>query len=718
MNKELNTRIKSKKDSTSNWKDSSTILLNGELAVEESSNGQIKIKVGDGVNSWNNLDYITSHNLLIIREQLESDESIPILSEQFKNINIDNIKEGKELVFLDYDEKILNLHEVYSLGKLNEVENYNLIFSGIIQYKQSTRKTEIMTAFISYPNGSVSVQYEELNQKEELLTLHIRTDLDSTNNFPILSEQLKQIKLNDLIEGKTTCYLDFDEQILQYNTYTKKDNDTTYQLIFTNGITNYNNGYKVEILSVFIDYPSGQFSFFNTKLNDFNYIQNKPSTLSGYGITDSYTKTEVNEFVGTDEDNKDFDYDQLAQYLGGTPGVADPFDTAKISIKGNRNFIKDIFNYFFGLIYNLKMYLSSKDASISITDVDNITNAFVQPKKIKVNISNDVNNALSLASDGLKVTIPEQEDYTVQVTESSPEGYIKAYTITQVSTGLNTTINIPKDMVVQSGTVEKKDTSGAWGLAGTYLVLTLANSTNDKIYIDVSTLIEYVTSGSTTNDIVQIAISQDHKVTGTIKDGSITHTQLDAITNAELVLAADSESKRIKILTAGTNIDELTIFQQNASWMYIVDSASLEGTFPDDFTKPGYLIVKKGDNSSSVQILFTKDNIYTRFYNSTTSTWSSWKKNNESKEYAIKNNTTSLTATKWTSDGVYDFTDIYPSNQYNIEISLDSTATNAQYSAYANAKMVGSSTTNQLKAFGLVPTIDIPVFITYYKIGG
>ena len=66
--------------------------------------------------------------------------------------------------------------------------------------------------------------------------------------------------------------------------------------------------------------------------------------------------------------------------------------------------------------------------------------------------------------------------------------------------------------------------------AGTYLVLTLANATNDKVYIDVGNLIEYVTSGSGANDMVKIAVSADHKVTASITDGSITKAKLaDAV---------------------------------------------------------------------------------------------------------------------------------------------------------------------------------------------
>ena len=119
--------------------------------------------------------------------------------------------------------------------------------------------------------------------------------------------------------------------------------------------------------------------------------------------------------------------------------------------------------------------------------------------------------------------IPAQTDYTVTVTSSDVTGVAKRYTIAQASTGLNVNIDIPKDMVVSSGTVE---TNPAGQPAGTYLVLTLANATNDKVYIDVGKLIEYVTSGSKTGDMVVVNVSADHKVTATITDGTITKAKL------------------------------------------------------------------------------------------------------------------------------------------------------------------------------------------------
>ena len=119
--------------------------------------------------------------------------------------------------------------------------------------------------------------------------------------------------------------------------------------------------------------------------------------------------------------------------------------------------------------------------------------------------------------------IPAQTDYTVTVTPSNVDDYAKRYTIAQASTGLNVNIDIPKDMVVSSGRVVTNPDATH---TGTFLELTLANSNNTKVYINVSDLIEYVTSGSNTGDMVVVNVSADHKVTATITDGTITKAKL------------------------------------------------------------------------------------------------------------------------------------------------------------------------------------------------
>lgn len=132
--------------------------------------------------------------------------------------------------------------------------------------------------------------------------------------------------------------------------------------------------------------------------------------------------------------------------------------------------------------------------------------------------------------------IPAQVNYSVTADTSTPTGVAKRYVLSQNGSEI-VTIDIPKDMVVSSGTVETKAEAGVWGVAGTYLILTLANATSDKVYINVGDLIEYVTSGSKAGDMVEIKIDAEHKVTAVINDGTITKVKLAQGVQDSLALA-------------------------------------------------------------------------------------------------------------------------------------------------------------------------------------
>ena len=72
--------------------------------------------------------------------------------------------------------------------------------------------------------------------------------------------------------------------------------------------------------------------------------------------------------------------------------------------------------------------------------------------------------------------------------------------------------------------------------------------------------------------------------------------------------------------------------------------------------------------------------------------------------------TATLLASGW-SDGTYSFETDYPEATYNLEIALDSTATTAQAEAFNGAQIAGSATSNTIKAYGIVPTVNIPVVL-------
>ena len=104
-------------------------------------------------------------------------------------------------------------------------------------------------------------------------------------------------------------------------------------------------------------------------------------------------------------------------------------------------------------------------------------------------------------------------------------------------------INIPKDMVVKSGSVVTNPTGQP---KGTYIKLVLANATNDTLYVDVGGLIEYVTSGSAAGDMVVIAIDeQTHKVTASITDGAITKAKLETEVQTALNKAHEHANKAL-----------------------------------------------------------------------------------------------------------------------------------------------------------------------------
>ena len=140
---------------------------------------------------------------------------------------------------------------------------------------------------------------------------------------------------------------------------------------------------------------------------------------------------------------------------------------------------------------------------------------------VAVKLSAAENNAIELVEDGLKVVIPDAAEYTIVKAAESGD-YAAIYNLTKNGEIVGASINIPKDMVVQSGAVVENPEGQA---AGTYIKLVLQN-VETPLYINVGDLIEYVTSGSAEGDMVVVAVSNDHKVTATITDGAITLAKL------------------------------------------------------------------------------------------------------------------------------------------------------------------------------------------------
>lgn len=116
-------------------------------------------------------------------------------------------------------------------------------------------------------------------------------------------------------------------------------------------------------------------------------------------------------------------------------------------------------------------------------------------------------------------------------TSTTTDGMLKSYTLKQGSNVI-TTIDIPRDLVVISGTVETNPEGQA---EGTYIKLVIANQT-DPLYINVGTLVDLYTAKA---DATQVQLTVDNstrEISAVIVAGSITSTELatDAVTTVKI----------------------------------------------------------------------------------------------------------------------------------------------------------------------------------------
>lgn len=128
-------------------------------------------------------------------------------------------------------------------------------------------------------------------------------------------------------------------------------------------------------------------------------------------------------------------------------------------------------------------------------------------------------------------------------TEITTEGMSKSYTFTQNDKQI-TVIDIPKDMVVSGGEVVK-DPAGQ--TPGTYICLTLANATQDKLYINVAGLVDVYTAAKGATEI-QLAFggTNGHEVSATLVDGGVSTDKIAeaAVTTAKI---ADKNVTKAKL---------------------------------------------------------------------------------------------------------------------------------------------------------------------------
>lgn len=257
---------------------------------------------------------------------------------------------------------------------------------------------------------------------------------------------------------------------------------------------------------------SGLQDALNSKLesSDIENKADKATTLGGYGITDAYTNTKIDELIAAE--------------------------------KGRAE----------GIEGGLRTDVDKKVASIAPGDNSIAIGGTSTAPTVSAKLSGDADNALTLVDDGLKVVIPSAAEYTIVKADNSGE-YAAVYNLTKDGVIVGASINIPKDLVVKSGSVVEDE-----------IVLVLNDDKNTEIKIPVGSLIEYVTSGSTAGDMVVVNVSDDHKVTATITDGTITLAKLSTDIQTAIGKAHSHENKTV---IDGISADKVSLWdaaEQNA----------------------------------------------------------------------------------------------------------------------------------------------------------
>lgn len=147
----------------------------------------------------------------------------------------------------------------------------------------------------------------------------------------------------------------------------------------------------------------------------------------------------------------------------------------------------------------------------------------------EVNVQADWNETSSTSDAYIKnkPTIPTVPVYTIEEV-SVTSGYLKTYQLKKDSTYVGAKINIPKDMVVSSGsvkTVTQTDVPYSGAVIGDkYIDLVIANATSSHIYIPVKDLVDVYTAGTS------ISVSNSN-VISVVSDTALSSTSVNPVQN-------------------------------------------------------------------------------------------------------------------------------------------------------------------------------------------
>lgn len=213
-NKVLNTRIKLKRDTSANWTSNNPVLLNGEIIIVDTAEGEVRFKIGDGSKTYTQLPFddegirnlIADKSKVVVETWLDSSEP----TAQFLSELVINKVKDRETYEAMVDAGKVDINELYFIEEDDELEIITHTTTGtkIATIKIGANETDIYA-----PEGGIT----EIIAKDGL------ESSGATGSITLTNAGVRDI-VQDSVDGhKLTINTNGVNKII-----TIPDNNTTY----------------------------------------------------------------------------------------------------------------------------------------------------------------------------------------------------------------------------------------------------------------------------------------------------------------------------------------------------------------------------------------------------------------------------------------------------------------------------------------------------------
>ena len=242
--------------------------------------------------------------------------------------------------------------------------------------------------------------------------------------------------------------------------------------------------------------------------------------------------------------------------------------------------------------------------------------------------ANSTANDHNLADIGaIKEFVADQigDAYTITKQATADTGYAATYQLFKGDTAVGDKINIPKDMVVESGSVKTATAEDVTAeiypgvaVGDLYIDLVIANSDNEHLYIPANSLVEFPTVADTST--VDLTMNAAHEISAAVNISAETGNALEAKADGLFVDTVDPYVKSVEdTTTVGLAVDAAGKLTANAKVSTTANNAltsDANGLFvAEDYiqsiedTATIDLAVANNQLTGSVKVSATADNV-------------------------------------------------------------------------------------------------------------